>query len=59
MDGHPSFAQFPVGNLVLQLHENFTTNKFKPRFAGPYKSDVQNNGVFYLLSIECEVQLGS
>ena len=60
-DGHPCFASFSVGDLVLrknQFQGNLTTNKFKPRFGGPYRVErVQNNGVSYVLSVEGQDQV--
>jgi hypothetical protein len=50
-EGHPSFGTFKLGQLVLKkvvLRGHETTNKFKPRFEGPYSVvTVHQNGVTY------------
>jgi hypothetical protein len=52
-EGHPQFAPFPVGQLVLRKivrSGNATIDKFKPRFDGPFKvTEVRSNGVTYII----------
>lgn len=55
-EGHPSFAPFKEGDLVLkkvQMHGNLTSNKFLPRFDGPYRIvQVMTNNVSYRMIID-------
>ena len=55
-EGHPSFAPFKEGDIVLkkvQMHVNLTSNKFLPKFDGPYRIvQVMPNNVSYRMMID-------
>ena len=52
--GNKNFSSYELGQLVkrkLQLQGNTVTNKFQPRYEGPYRvSKVRNNGVTYVIT---------
>ena len=54
--GNKNFTSFEVGDLVLKkknLKGNLSSNKFKPRFDGPFRiKHVHTNGVTYILDAQ-------